>query len=234
VLITAPILYQTLHHLFRVIIDKYVKDWYTKNNSAQPQFWIWIVQILDRLQAGIASAGGDINNMDAVKKKDLTALNTLAYIHPFEHFCNDLSELKRMSRSKRPLDIVLSITPEYLKPGAASKRAKIDNDAKASYWAKGNAKKVSNAQPPAPSPQSACNSNNGGYNGGSGNNSWNGNGWGSASNSFGGGGFNSGWNRNANQNGGRQLGDPTKGDFIRLGNHPYLLAKPLKDRKCKA
>jgi len=57
--------------------------------------------------------------------------------------------------------------------------------------------------------------------------------FGSASNSFGGGLFNSGWNRNANQNGGRQSGNPTKSDFIRLGNHPFVLAKLLKDKKCK-
>ena len=245
VLTTAPILYQALHHLFTVVSDKYVKDWYTKNNSAQPQFWIWVVQILDRLQAGIASAGGDIDNMEAVEKKDMTELNTMAYSHPFERFCDDISELRRMSRSERPLDIVPSITPEYLKPGASSKRLKTD-DAKVPSNAKGGANKTANARPQVPPSQLAWNGSNAGHyggsgsggnaghNGGSGGNNWSGNGWGSANNSFGGGGFNSGWNRNANQNGGRQPGDPTKGDFIRLGNHPFVLAKPLKDRKCKA
>jgi len=46
-----------------------------------------------------------------------------------------------MSRSKRPLDIVPSITPEYLKPGASNKRAKTEENAKAASSAKGNAKK---------------------------------------------------------------------------------------------
>jgi len=161
---TAPILYQALHHIFTVISDKYVKDWYSKHASAQPQFWIWMVQILDRLQAGIASAGGDIDNMDAIEKKDLTALNTLVYCHPFERFCDDISELKRMLRSERPLDIVPSITPKYLKPGATSKRAKIDNDAKAPLNARGTATKSSNAQPLGPPPQSEWNGNNVGRN----------------------------------------------------------------------
>jgi len=49
---------------------------------------------LDFLQSGIALMGNNINNMDAVKKKDLTTLNTLAYSHPFQRFCDDLSELK--------------------------------------------------------------------------------------------------------------------------------------------
>ena len=56
------------------------------------------MQVLDRLQAGIASAGGDINNTEAVEKKDMTMFNTLIYSHPIEHFCDGLSELKRMSR----------------------------------------------------------------------------------------------------------------------------------------
>jgi len=172
--------------------------------------------------------------MDAVEKNDMTELNTLAYSHPFERFCDDISELKRMSWSERPLDIVPSITPEYLKPGAAAKHIKYDNGVKAVSNTKSNAKKYSNSQPPVPPPQSAWKGSDVGRNIGSGSNSWNGNGWGSASNSFGGGGFNSGWNRNANQNGGRQSGDPTKGDFIRLGNHPFVLTRPLKDKKCKA
>jgi len=38
--------------------------------------------------------------MDDVEKKDMTKLNTMAYINPFERFCDDISELKRMSRSE--------------------------------------------------------------------------------------------------------------------------------------
>jgi len=30
-----------------------------------------------------------------------------------------------------------------------------------------------------------------------------------------------------------QPGDPNEGDFVRLGNHPFVLAKPLKVRRYK-
>ena len=82
------------------------------------------------------------------------------------------------------MDIVLSITPEYLKPEAASKRAKIEDGSKASSNDKGNAKTVSISQPSAPPSQSTWGGNNGGYNNVLSNSSWNNNGWGSASNAL--------------------------------------------------
>jgi hypothetical protein len=68
-----------------------------------------------------------------------------------------------------------------------------------------------------------------GTNGGGGKNG----GWGSGrSTGFGsGGGFNSGWDRGQPK---ASNPDDKIGDFIRIENHPFVLHRDLKDKKCKA
>jgi len=126
---TQPILWQCLHHLFEVLGDEYVKAWHERHNSAQPQFWIWIVQTLECINAGMASATSTMDTMDAIENGNMSQLMEMVYEQPFERFCDDISEIKRMSRSERHMEIVPSIAPEYLKL-KSHKRQKSEDVAK--------------------------------------------------------------------------------------------------------
>jgi len=113
---TKPILCHCLHHLFEVMGDEFIKAWHELHNSDHPQFWIWIVQSPSRMNAGMASAVGNVDTMDAIENRDMSLLMEMVYKQPFERFCDDALEIKCMFRSERHMDIVPSITQEYLKP----------------------------------------------------------------------------------------------------------------------
>ena len=62
---------------------------------------------------------------------------------------------------------------------------------------------------------------------------WNNNGWSSDQKiGFGRGGFNSGWDRAASTH--TNADDKGKGDFVRSGNHPFVLHKQLNYKRCKS
>jgi len=135
--------------LFEVLGDEFIKAWHKRHSSAQPQFWIWIVWSLDRMNAGMASAAGNMYTVDAIESRDMCLLMEMVYERPFERFCDYVLEIKCMSRSERHMDIIPSIAPEYLKP-KANKRQKIEEGSKTESGPnKGNDNgRKSSGQPP--------------------------------------------------------------------------------------
>jgi len=64
----------------------------------------------------MSSTANGMYIMDTVNTKDMIPFNEMVYKHLFKQFCNDVSEIKCLSRSERAMGIVPAITPENLTP----------------------------------------------------------------------------------------------------------------------
>ena len=240
--VTPTPVQQCIKHILTVLTDEDVSAWIDKHAKSQPQFWIWLGQSLDRLTAGLASAAFEVDNMTAVAQEDVSKLSTMKYSKHIMRFIDAMDQLHKWVRNEMAMDVIPTITPEYLRPGSSKRPKAAAEEAKQSgkpASAGGQKKQQPAGQQQAPQmfgqgqqqrqqqgmappgffPWVGFGSNSGSGGWGA-NDAWNG-----------------GWRRDqapAQQQQQRE-GRKDKGDFVTLvPNFPFVLAPTLKDKKCKA
>ena len=116
--------YRCEDHLISFLLEEDTMKWLEQNKLKQPQVFIWLVSVLDKLLAMLASAGSDHENLKAAGANDATKANKKTYDKAVARFCDYMDQWRKWVRNEVPMDVVPSVTPSHLRPGA--KRQKFE------------------------------------------------------------------------------------------------------------
>jgi hypothetical protein len=116
--------YRCEDQLISFLLEEDTMKWLEKNKDKQPQVYIWLVTVLDKLLSMCASAGSDHENLRAADLNDATKANKKTYEKAIARFCDYMDQWKKWVRNEVPMDVMPPVTPGHLRPGA--KRQKVN------------------------------------------------------------------------------------------------------------